>query len=359
MANAFSEATCVYGAQIINKHLTAIAAEVDGVRAAEDIEYIHRMRVATRRMRSALVLFGECIPKQEYKTISREVGKVTRALGEARDLDVQLEVLKEAAVQFNTPRFSPGIRRLDLRLSQRRNEAQAHVNAAMDLMIEDRLLERIGKWAAPLLSNADSVYLYSPALYQLAFGGVKTRLDDLLTHVPFIYDPQNTSELHAMRISAKRLRYTLEAFEDLYGPQIKPYISVTRKLQDLLGTLHDLDVWIAYIPEFIEEERGRIWGYFGNDRPLKRLIPGLEAFKLSRIAIRQDTYADFIQEWDGIEQAETWEKLLRLINTPLDLEAAMRTLRTAQMPSKVGPAPDVNTPASGSASEAPVSETQD
>ena len=89
--NATAEATCVYGAKIIQRYLAAMAAEVEGVRAAADIEYVHRMRVATRRMRTALALFSGCFPKQDYKQIQKDVRKVTRALGEASDLDVKLE----------------------------------------------------------------------------------------------------------------------------------------------------------------------------------------------------------------------------------------------------------------------------
>ena len=326
------EATCIYGAKIIQRHLAAMAAEVEGVRAAEDIECIHRMRVATRRMRTALTLFSDCFPKQDYKKIQKDVRKITRALGEARDLDVQLEVIKAALEEFADPVFQPGIKRLKLRLTQRRAEVQQHVDAAMDRMLADQLIERLEAWATPLLEQSKSVYLYTPALYQLAFQGIQVRIDELLAHVPYITDPQNVLELHAMRISAKRLRYAMETFEELYGGQLKPYITTARKLQDQLGAIHDLDVWIVMIPQFIEEEKTRILGYFGNPRPLRRLLPGLEAFRQSRIAQREAEYADFLKEWAKIEDAQTWDRLLKLINTPMDLEAAVQARKAEEKP---------------------------
>ena len=326
------EATCIYGAKIIQRHLAAMAAEVEGVRAAEDIECIHRMRVATRRMRTALTLFSDCFPKQDYKKIQKDVRKITRALGEARDLDVQLEVIEAALEEFPNPVFQPGIKRLKLRLTQRRAEVQQHVDAAMDKMLADHLIERLEAWAAPLLEQSKSVYLYTPALYQLAFRGIQVRIDELLSHVPYITDPQNVQELHAMRISAKRLRYAMETFEELYGGQLKPFITTARKLQDQLGAIHDLDVWIVMIPQFIEEERARIVGYFGNVRPLRRLLPGLEAFRQSRIALREAGYANFLKEWAKIEEEQTWDKLLKLINTPMDLEAAVQALKAEEKP---------------------------
>ena len=330
--NATAEATCVYGAKIIQRYLAAMAAEVEGVRVAADIEYVHRMRVATRRMRTALALFSGCFPKQDYKKIQKDVRKVTRALGEARDLDVQLEVIEAALAEFADPVLQPGIKRLKLRLTQRRAEVQQHVEAAMDRMLADQLIERLENWVKPLLEQSKTVYLYTPALYQLAFQGIQVRIEELLSHVPYISDPQNVLELHAMRISAKRLRYAMETFEELYGGQLKPYITTARKLQDQLGAIHDLDVWIAFIPQFIEEEKARIVDYFGNPRPLRRLLPGLEAFRQSRITLREAEYANFLKEWAKIEDDQTWDKLLKLINTPIDLEAAVQARKAEEKP---------------------------
>lgn len=319
-----AEATCIYGAKIIQKHVLALSAEVEGVRAAKDSECIHRMRVASRRLRTALTLFSSCFPKQDYKEIDRDVRKVTRALSEARDLDVQLEVVQAALKEFTGPKLQPGIKRLQLRLIQRRINVQRHVDAAMDVLVADQLIERLNAWANPLLEQSQNVYLYSPALYQLAFQGIQVRVGDLLGHVPFISDPQNVKELHAMRISAKHLRYTMETFEELYGGQLKPYIAIARKLQDQLGAIHDLDVWIAFIPQFTDEEKERIVGYFGNPRPLRRLLPGLEAFRQSRITLREAAYTQFMKDWAKIEEEKTWDNLLKLINTPLDLESVLR-----------------------------------
>ena len=330
MMNATADTIAVYGAKIISRHAAAMKGEMEGVRKAEDIEYIHRMRVASRRMRSALTIFKASFNKKEYQAIDRDVRKVTRALGEARDLDVQLEVVREAEAQFNSSRLLPGLKRLQLRLTQKRAEAQEHVISAMDRLAQDRLLERLEAWYAPLQAAAEGVYLYSPALYQLAFESVQARLMELLGHVPYISDPGNMAELHAMRISAKRLRYTLEAFDDLFSGRLKPYISTGRKLQDQLGFIHDMDVWIQFVPAFIEEERARIVGYFGSDRPLKRLLPGLQAFQESRRGLREAAYAEFLVSWSEIEAAKTWEEMMRLLNTPMDLESALRLLEAAR-----------------------------
>lgn len=85
---------CLFGSTVLKKYAENLAAEADGVRTAADIEHIHRMRVASRRLRAALPLFAECFRPEEYRRWRREIRGVTRALGAARDADVQIEFLR-------------------------------------------------------------------------------------------------------------------------------------------------------------------------------------------------------------------------------------------------------------------------
>jgi len=147
------------------------------------------------------------------------------------------------------------------------------------------------------------------------------------------------TELHNMRISAKRLRYTMEAFADLYGGNLKPFISQTRNFQDVLGEIHDADVWVEMIPRFIQEEEERIRTYFGNNRPLRRLLPGLEAFQANRAEKRKADYQNFLGMWEKVDGERFWEELLKLINAPLNLEAALRSLQQLENPQLLQEAP--------------------
>ena len=332
MGKIRSEAVCVYGARVINTHVLAMQAEIEGVLEAQDIEYIHRMRVASRRLRSALAIFEDCFTGKQFKAYSRDVRDVTRSLGAARDLDVQLALLENTLPEFSSPRLLPGMRRLGLRLKQQRSEAQNEVITSIQKLQADETLKNLAEWAAPFVDMAAGVYLFSPALYELAFSGINARVRELLEHAAYIQDEGNVTELHNMRISAKRLRYTMEAFADLYGANLKPLINQTRKFQDLLGEIHDADVWIALIPRFIQEENERITIYFGNDRPLKRLLPGLEAFRANRVEKRGADYRRFLEVWAKTEEDHLWEELTRLINAPLNLEAALRSLQQSENP---------------------------
>lgn len=326
MNMATSDAICIFGALEISEHLEDMRKEVQGVKEAADIEYIHRMRVASRRMRSALDAFEDCFGKKEYRRILKDARRVTRALGEARDLDVQLELLDKELPNYDSPRLAPGLKRLQMRMQNKREEAQKHVIAAMERMEKDKVLDQIEAWAKPLAEQAGAVYLYSPALYNLAFEAVNEEVDEFLEHEALIFDPANVTELHEMRIAAKHLRYTLEIFEEIYSGRAKPYIEQIKKIQDQLGSIHDLDVWIELIPQFIEEERERIVAYFEHDRPLRRLMPGLDAFKANKEAERQAQYEEFIEGWQKMSGKGTLEKLLRLVSAPLNIEAVMEAL---------------------------------
>jgi len=59
-----------------------------------DIERVHAMRVATRRLRAVLEIFAPAFPARRHKAVLKEVKALADALGERRDPDVQLEALE-------------------------------------------------------------------------------------------------------------------------------------------------------------------------------------------------------------------------------------------------------------------------
>lgn len=332
MAKVSAEAINVYGAKIIYEHISAMQAELEGVLSSEDIEFVHRMRVASRRLRSSLGIFRDCFPKKDHKQYTKDIRAVTRSLGAARDLDVQIELLEKLKPKFADPRLSPGVNRLELRLKQQRQEAQNQVIKAMKTLGEDETLRNLARWAAPWLEKAEDIYLYSPALYELAFSSIKKQLQDMLSYDEAVRVETNVAELHAMRISAKHLRYTMEIFDSLYGDEIKPFINQTKKIQDLLGSIHDSDVWMAMIPTFIKEEEQRILTYFGHNRPLRRLLPGLKSFAANRGMSRAEDYQSFLVIWDKSLQDDIWSKLDELINAPLNIAEAIKLLQKMEIP---------------------------
>jgi len=72
-----------------------VFAHAEGVLDVSDIERVHDMRVATRRLRAALEVFAACFDKQEHRRVLREVKALADALGERRDPDVAIEELEQ------------------------------------------------------------------------------------------------------------------------------------------------------------------------------------------------------------------------------------------------------------------------
>jgi CHAD domain-containing protein len=86
---------CRFGAEALVKLIQTIESQINGVEKSEDIEYVHKMRVTSRRIRAAMPLFKDCFTKKCYKEWRNEIKKVTQFLGAARDLDVQIEFVKD------------------------------------------------------------------------------------------------------------------------------------------------------------------------------------------------------------------------------------------------------------------------
>ena len=75
------------------------------------------------------------------------------------------------------------------------------------------------------------------------------RVAEFYSHAPALEKEDAVEELHNMRISAKRLRYSLELFRDLYGKTGEKQIDRVKQLQEELGHIHDIDVRIDLIEQ--------------------------------------------------------------------------------------------------------------
>jgi CHAD domain-containing protein len=320
------ESILVYGAGVLLKQCEAIQLEVDGVRQGQDIEYIHRMRVASRRLRTAFDLFAACLPKKKAPIWQKQIQQVTRALGAARDTDVQIDLLKKLYKALPDAHYQRGISRLVLRLGQRRAKLQVKVVGALQVLEADQTLVEMEQRLRPTVERTGQIYLYSPSLFEHSFNAISARLEDFLAYENYIDKPECVTELHAMRICAKHLRYTLEAFAPLYPQSMQEMLQVMRKVQDELGEIHDSDVWAIDLPEFIEKETQRTLNYYGNTQLMRRLLPGLEYFGRDRQENREAHYQAFRAYWQTLAADETWHKLRETIQMPFNLEQAREML---------------------------------
>jgi len=78
----------------LGQQLHEMMFNLDGTRAGDDIEALHDMRVASRRLRAALSVFAAAFPPKPFAATEKEVAKTTDALGAVRDGDVQIEFME-------------------------------------------------------------------------------------------------------------------------------------------------------------------------------------------------------------------------------------------------------------------------
>jgi CHAD domain-containing protein len=112
-----------------------------------DIEGVHDMRVATRRLRAAMEIFAVCFPKQQHQRALKEVKELADVLGERRDPDVMIDGL-EAIARKLAPGDRTGIRHLEAALRAEQAGANERLAALLARMDRTRLRERLVALAA-------------------------------------------------------------------------------------------------------------------------------------------------------------------------------------------------------------------
>jgi CHAD domain-containing protein len=337
---------CWYGIQKLPMLLDAFNSEIAGVKEATDSEYIHRMRVASRRLRAALPLFASCFPEKHYMKWMQELTRITRALGDARDADVQIAFLqkslkrlqKEAAPEKgSTPGgkspVEPALRFLLLGLQKKRGLLQKRVLSALAGLEKSRVTEEMERTFSTMNAGFAAQHrkpnLHGiPAVAALRIG---KRLGRLLSYEPWVMHPEAVAEHHATRIAAKKLRYTMEIYGPVYRNSLKKHLARVKKIQEILGDIHDGDVWIDHITLLLLRERSLLRSSHKTKRPDTITIASLKEVLKERESERKRQYRQFVRYWHALERENLWDDLektldsgrkvrYRLPSTPTDEE---------------------------------------
>ncbi len=302
MAGKVDGSISAYGAAFMLNQLKNLQNEVQGVQTAMDIECIHRMRVASRRLRSAQEYFDSFLAKKNSKIWEKQIQSITAALGYARDLDIQIEAIQEYQLHNDEIKYQPGFKRLILRLSQKRKQAQLSVLLSVSKFTSNPVIKRIQKELSHFVEPDGNEHFISMPLRLLANQAINDKLTNFLSYEPFVHIPEKKLELHAMRIAAKHLRYTMEIFAPLFPGELIDWLQPVRQAQEQLGVIHDCDMWIDFLPQFLDSEHELSQNYYGHSRTHYRIIPGILNFQQNRQEIRNQTYQQFVAFWDSLQQ---------------------------------------------------------
>lgn len=215
----------------LRKHLpSAVSGDDTGV---------HQARVASRRLREAVPVLASGLKGSKAGKARRKIRRLTQALGTVRELDVTLGILDELARVDGVPRSAVEVVRARV-LAERDSGREAMLHK-LDRVNVDKLHRRLGT-VGEALEEATSEAWRDPLGARIAKRAA--RLVAAIDEAGQMYAPDR---LHQVRIAAKKLRYGLELAAGVGVRPAATRVRALKKMQDLLGRMHDLQVLQAHV----------------------------------------------------------------------------------------------------------------
>ncbi|THF55610.1 CYTH and CHAD domain-containing protein [Pseudothauera rhizosphaerae] len=212
-------------------------------------EFIHQLRVALRRLRSLLRLFGPALPPDFVDEWNEHLRDTAARFAEARDLDVLYEELL-APVEAEGLSRDEALPRLLAIARTARDQARDSAVRNLDAAGQGRLMLEFSLALHRLPSNnlIGAADLTTFARLQL------TRLRKKARRRFEAADKLIPARLHALRIALKHLRYGVEFFGPLFpAKQVARYLETLARAQDTLGFLNDVDVARGRLESWADE----------------------------------------------------------------------------------------------------------
>jgi len=241
-------------------------------RADEDAEYVHQLRVYTRRSTAALNLYAKTLPKKEVKWFRKQLRKIRRAAGAARDLDVLAERHSE-----DVGRGADAFR---ADLQQLRRAAQEPI---VKLYRKLRRNGRLDRQVESILTGASSHVADIP-FGEWARRRLRRSLQRFCKASPA--DTRDLDSLHRFRIRGKELRYAIELLSAAFPRELRQqFYPTVEQLQEQLGTIHD---------HAVAADRLQQWARATQDKHRARRLRAVLADERRRI---DEAISEFSASW--------------------------------------------------------------
>lgn len=207
--------------------------------AAGEGRGVHQARVASRRMREAIPVLSSGLQGTKAGKARKKIRRLTKALGAIRELDVSLGLIDELSRRETLPRAAL-------------EQVRAHVVRARDArqpIVEKRLARvNVAKLDRRLNSLSESLQTADADHWRgaLAKRLVKRskRLQEAVHAAGKMYEAER---LHRVRLATKKLRYATELAAEMGTPEAARPVQSFKRMQDLLGRLHDLQVLHSHV----------------------------------------------------------------------------------------------------------------
>ncbi len=281
-----------YAYQAIQQHLKKTLKWEKPVKKDEDPEALHQMRVGMRRLRTAISRF-ELVVNLPQSASDKKIGKIARRLGNLRDIDVLKETL-ETHYQPHLPHKEQKVLQTAFdALNKQRQKALSKTQKTLKSETYKSLKQALANWLEqpiyqplaylPIQQVLPDLLLPEVSSFLLHPGWlVGTNIVDSEVKVCTNWKPENLEQelknqdemIHDLRKQAKRVRYQMELFTDLYSESYATYVSEVKSIQDILGNMQDSVVmgeWLtdvfkseidAYLPTLVtlfQENRYQLW----------------------------------------------------------------------------------------------------
>lgn len=237
----------------------------------DDPEYVHQLRVGTRRAAAALRAFDDCLPRKHRRSLKRALRAIRRSASDARDWDVFLLGLESSpALRAASSRpardFLSGYA-LGERSATQTCLVEATANDGPTFMEESAVLPTI--LHEP---KGDSIPRNFGELAAARFGSLLAEFTDAAAA-----NPNDPAALHRLRILGKRLRYSLEIMAGCFPPTFRTVVyPAVEQLQEHLGGIQDATVALqrlTLLRDRTRKSRPRDWSRLskGFDAQMKSL----------------------------------------------------------------------------------------
>jgi CHAD domain-containing protein len=237
---------------ILARLLATLRANVDGVLADLDPEYLHDLRVATRRARSALAQLKGVLDESRAAALRAELKWLGNATNPCRDLDVYLLEMGDFRRQLGDS--AGDLDPLQRLLERDRRRALGKVRRALRSARFSRLIDSWEELASSPSGSGPGPPNAARPIVDVSGERIIKAYRRMVARGSNLSDGPSPEILHRIRIDGKKLRYLLEFFASLHDPKtITTLVRELKQLQDILGGFNDMTVQQARLVAFAEE----------------------------------------------------------------------------------------------------------
>ncbi|MGA2143067.1 MAG: CHAD domain-containing protein [Brevinematales bacterium] len=311
------EETSLTVKKIFGYYLKVTSNNIYGAQIGNDNEYIHEIRVALRKLRTALQFFQYTLSAENFNYLKNNLKWITLALGKVRDIDVFSSKLKDYVpreILENNPELRDGIRD---EVNSLRNERRSEMLGVLHSYRFRHFMEKTALLIESGFQRRDNNSISKISTKQTARDILLGSAGDTVkAAVSFLKNREKATDasIHKLRIRFKRLRYSIEFFEDLLTADEKKFYRLIPPIQEVLGAYVDT----FFISELCSEILGKIPLQHKSVLGLSFILNGISAtmeswkaeqrsklFEIVRNFADSSELADFLEDIKGLMIRQT------------------------------------------------------